>query len=446
MVLNVKLGSRRDFDPADDPDLGRSWIGYDPAASDQDLWEHNRGRYAFGSAVDVEKVATLSFDGTIRVVARLTGACDYTPRPGKAKDYWALVGEVLVPGHPAYDALIGQPDRTHRGWTYLPDPPEVEALAHWTEDLPDDPDELTEPHEPTGEAFLLTWNPDRFPIDQELFDDWASDTASGLPSPARWSTGKRTSGIADGDAVYLLRQGSGPRGIVAAGVATGGGIYQEEHWQEDAPGEANYVDLEWHSVVDPMAPLSVEALRAQLPSPHDWSPQASGTRIDEEDASRLAELWAEHLAAAEDSEAASRRASRQQGRQLDALLRTEIEDEAQRQLEEHYRGQTPPWTVQDVRTEGPYDARATRAGDTLFLEAKGTVGAGEKVLVTEGERAWAEQHPGQCVLGVVSGIEVADGHVVEGSGTLRLYDWAPEPELLEPTQWRLTLADDLRLP
>ncbi len=57
------------------------------------------------------------------------------------------------------------------------------------------------------------------------------------------------------------------------------------------------------------------------------------------------------------------------------------------------------------------------------MEAKGTESDGLTVLVTAGEVAWAEQHPGECVLGVVSGIKFdAAGSLDKNTGSLTEYD------------------------
>lgn len=65
------------------------------------------------------------------------------------------------------------------------------------------------------------------------------------------------------------------------------------------------------------------------------------------------------------------------------------------------------------------------------MEAKGTESDGLTVLVTAGEVAWAEQHPGECVLGVVSGIKFdAAGSLDKNTGSLTEYDWDPKTGVL----------------
>lgn len=71
MVVNIRLAKRFEMDAGDS--MGRTWAGWDPLATDAELWENNRGRHRFGARVEHEEFATLSFEGTIRVVARISG-------------------------------------------------------------------------------------------------------------------------------------------------------------------------------------------------------------------------------------------------------------------------------------------------------------------------------------------------------------------------------------
>jgi len=88
-----------------------------------------------------------------------------------------------------------------------------------------------------------------------------------------------------------------------------------------------------------------------------------------------------------------------QGWQSDLVRRKQVEDAAQDRLMEHYRAEG--WTVTDTRHGNSYDAVARRAGEVLFLEAKGTETDGAAVLVSKGEVKHAREHPGQCVMGVL---------------------------------------------
>jgi hypothetical protein len=102
------------------------------------------------------------------------------------------------------------------------------------------------------------------------------------------------------------------------------------------------------------------------------------------------------------------------------------------------------WEVEDTHAGRPYDATATKNRRTLYLEAKGTTTPGTAVIVTRGEVAHAREHPGDCVLGVVSSISVdRDGRAVPGSGSLHVLEpWTPEDDDLRARQYdyRLPLA------
>jgi len=281
-------------------------------------------------------------------------------------------------------------------------------------------------------TYLLTNNPSKWDVDAGTLARWIEQTREGETVPDRWSTGSRTSGIEPGDRAFLLRQGLEPRGIFMAGIFISE-VYTAAHW--DGSGRmANFADVEWDTVLDPGDSLHLADLVEQIPQAH-WTPQTSGTRIPDAAAARLEELWSDHVGSVRSigDGNASHESPRKsgQGRQLDAGLRSEIENLAQDRLTAHYRAQG--WTVEDMRYGNSFDARATRDGDVLFLEAKGTTTAGESVIVTPGEVRFARANPGRCIMGVLSDIDVdAAGHVVASSGTLRIIDWNPDAGHLEP--------------
>jgi hypothetical protein len=128
-----------------------------------------------------------------------------------------------------------------------------------------------------------------------------------------------------------------------------------------------------------------------------------------------------------------------QGRQIDPVLRKQVEDAAQDRLMALYP-EADGWKVTDTRTNRPYDAMARRRGEVVYLEAKGTQTAGDSVEVTISEIEHARRHPGQCVMGVLSDIRLdADGQVDPDSGVFRVLPFEPEDDALEVTgyRWRL---------
>jgi hypothetical protein len=106
MISVIRLGPRRDIDTALDS-MGRTWVGYDPERTEVELWAQNCGRYAFAERrLDDVTVAGLAYRGEIKVVAAVTGWERFADlKRGVLKR--ALIGEVLGPGDPVYDALHG---------------------------------------------------------------------------------------------------------------------------------------------------------------------------------------------------------------------------------------------------------------------------------------------------------------------------------------------------
>jgi len=93
------------------------------------------------------------------------------------------------------------------------------------------------------------------------------------------------------------------------------------------------------------------------------------------------------------------------------------------------------------RPECPY-IRRERSG----LEAKGTVTDGQRVIVTRGEVNWAQQDPGECVLGILSGIAIrSDGSVDPDSGTLHRYTWNPDNDDLDPLAYDYYPPDEAQI-
>lgn len=130
-----------------------------------------------------------------------------------------------------------------------------------------------------------------------------------------------------------------------------------------------------------------------------------------------------------------------QGWQSDPARRKLVEDAAQDRLMKLYSDEG--WEVTDTRFGNPYDAVARRAGEVVFLEAKGTETAGSAVLVSAGEVKHARKYPGRCVMGVLSDIRFgADGQVNADSGTFRLLPFNPSDDALAATTYRWRLPND----
>lgn len=426
MAVNITLSPRFAVDRATDS-MRRTWAGWDPEVSDQVLWDHNRGRHTFGPRVDDERYATVSFQGVIRVVVELTGRREESNPKGGNRKKWSLEGRVLDRDDPvrrAFTRLIAPTSRN--SIEYYPDPEGLPAA---------------------DQTFLLTNNPNKFAIDPEELADWIDATATGHVVEGRWSTGATTKKIRRGHRAFLLRQGVSDRGIFASGRFISP-VFKAAHW-DDPNRLANYADVDWDTVIDPEDRLPIETLFAELPN-GQWEPQASGSQLNPAEVPGLERIWADHVAAVRRTPAPLPRTpgtklGSGQGRRLDAKLRKEIEDLAQQRLMDVY--DKDGWVVEDLRVGNPFDAKATKGDDVLYLEAKGTVTDGERVIVTRGEVNWSLAHPGECVIGIVSGITLKkDGTVDPRSGSLRQYVWEPDDDDLDPIDYDFYPPDEAELP
>src|SRR5439155_17829978 len=112
-----------------------------------------------------------------------------------------------------------------------------------------------------SQAYLLTWNPERFTW-KEL-PQAARALRSGNPYSDRWSCGNTTS-IPIGARVFLLRQGPDRPGVIGSGWVSRP-TFQAPHWDvaRHAAGDvANYVDVDFDRLLDPAVtpPLNVREL------------------------------------------------------------------------------------------------------------------------------------------------------------------------------------------
>ncbi|MFC8930532.1 protein NO VEIN domain-containing protein [Rhodococcus sp. NPDC057135] len=276
-------------------------------------------------------------------------------------------------------------------------------------------------------ALIVTWNPDQW--------DWGADyydaierTAMGESVPDSWSTGGRKSGVDPEDRVFLLRQGAHGRGIVACGSVTSE-VYEDDHW-DGSSRSANYVRIEWSTVLAVEDMLPTADLEAAMPKQH-WSPRGGGIILTATAALELEELWSQHCDSLDvECEGRPGRGAIQ-GRELDPVLRKKIEDAAQDRLMEHYRSRG--WKITDTRIGNPFDATAEKDGKILFLEAKGTQTLGAAVLVTQREVEHARVHADSTIMGIWSGIEFNDdGDVDQTSGKFRIIPFNPESGELTP--------------
>lgn len=133
-------------------------------------------------------------------------------------------------------------------------------------------------------TILLTWNP-AYSVPGDDWREIADEMVLGeVESPWRVN---RDDPPTVGDECYLLRQGSGPRGIVGRGVVVGEAVVE-------ADGKA-YSPVLWEGACDPDVPLATEELQRLVPD-QQWVPRRSGTPLSH-GAAAVADAWSKHVSA-----------------------------------------------------------------------------------------------------------------------------------------------------
>lgn len=138
--------------------------------------------------------------------------------------------------------------------------------------------------------WLLSWNPSKWNWDTLAAD--RATTMAGDKADNRWrcsSTKPR-----EGDRVFLVRTGSSPKGIVAAGKVTRA-PYEAAHWEQaraDSGETTRFIDVAFEAVRDATvdAIVSLEELQRREPS-QEWNPQSSGIEIKSKAARMVERLW-----------------------------------------------------------------------------------------------------------------------------------------------------------
>lgn len=128
-------------------------------------------------------------------------------------------------------------------------------------------------------------------------------------------------------------------------------------------------------------------------------------------------------------------------RQADPQVRRAIEKHAVRAVEQALRSEA--WETADVGDFRAYDIHATKDGEELHVEVKGSATTGVYTIdLTSGEIAHAASH--RTLLAVVEGITWtrAGDEIQTTGGAMRLWwDWQPEEERLVATDYRYALPE-----
>lgn len=145
-------------------------------------------------------------------------------------------------------------------------------------------------------TYLLTWSPRKWPW-KDLPRRIGEIKKKGF-CVSDWSCGNNKS-IAEGDRLFLLRQGEEPRGIVGAGWAESE-PYEEIHWREEKARVGRttmYLTVRWEKLLNPETEsiFPREWLNGGVLSRVNWNTQISGITVRSEAAEVLEERWADFL-------------------------------------------------------------------------------------------------------------------------------------------------------
>ncbi len=141
-------------------------------------------------------------------------------------------------------------------------------------------------------TFLFVWNPKKWRW-TTLENDIEQADLTGRCSQ-RWSCGN-TKSIQQGDRIFLLKVGSEPKGIIAAGFATST-PFQAKHWSGENK-DALYINVDFEVVLNPDKDpiLTVGILDIGNLAKQNWRPMGSGNSIKAEIVDELEAVWFDFL-------------------------------------------------------------------------------------------------------------------------------------------------------
>jgi uncharacterized protein DUF3883 len=122
---------------------------------------------------------------------------------------------------------------------------------------------------------------------------------------------------------------------------------------------------------------------------------------------------------------------------LSAAQRFAVERRAMDVIAAIYRAEG--WTLVDVSKNTPFDWLATRGGEELHIEVKGTTSDEGSVLLTKNEVASARHDPGHAMLAVVSDIVLDSSPaspVASGGRLITVHPWHIADGALTPLAFR----------
>ncbi len=145
-------------------------------------------------------------------------------------------------------------------------------------------------------TWLLTWNVDRWPWDDEIngYKEVINEIEQVGYSFSKWTCGINKS-IQNGDRIFLIKLGSEPKGIVASGHAASD-VFEGVHWDEEKrrTGKlARRIYVKFDKLIDYQVNniFGFDLLKG-ISDTYKWSSQSSGIEIPASIAEKLERAWA----------------------------------------------------------------------------------------------------------------------------------------------------------
>lgn len=146
-------------------------------------------------------------------------------------------------------------------------------------------------------TYLLTWNPKRYPLEDEEWKERIRKIEKNGIYKGRWSCGV-TKRICSDDRVFLIKLGKEPRGIIASGWATSE-PYMDRHWNKQVGKKSTrtlYIDIHFDTILYPEKEiLTLSSLKNNIDAKMNWTPRASGVSIPSDLSEKLEKVWAQFL-------------------------------------------------------------------------------------------------------------------------------------------------------
>ena len=144
-------------------------------------------------------------------------------------------------------------------------------------------------------TWLITWNVERWPWDDDIFGykEMKAEISHIGHAYGKWTCGVNKS-IQKGDRIFMIKLGSAPKGIVASGYALSE-VFEGIHWDiakrcEGKKARRIYIDFDKLLDYEIDSILTYDELK-EISSTYNWSTQSSGIEIPESIANSIEEKW-----------------------------------------------------------------------------------------------------------------------------------------------------------